>query len=270
MRTLQDVKTYEDYDFLDLGAGDGSSLSSFAKKMYGGRGLGIEFDKRKVEKAQAAKINVVLGDVLGLDSIPGKVKYTVCDNFLEHLPNRGVVESALGKAARVTQHFIYIRHPSFEDIDYLSSRGLKTYWSDWRGHTSMLSLSDIIQILHVHGIDLVQIYPVGRIYDSSDPSILPLSAPIDQHEYEKSHGPKPANLKFDREIFHAYDIVGMIPGSHNKRMPVLRYKDRLGSKGRPDVSQFYSSGSSLRLLKRIARNRVTNRLRTKLRGLVAP
>jgi len=175
LRTIHDIKTLDDYDFLDLGAGEGRSIQSCANKI-GGRGLGIELNKTKVERAQKAGIEVVLGTSLDLDKIPGKVDYVVCDNFLEHLPSKNDVREVIKKASLVTRKFIYIAHPSFEDIDYLKDKGLKTYWSDWYGHKSMLTLSDMIEILNECGIDWIQVKPVYKISDSDDERILPIDA----------------------------------------------------------------------------------------------
>ncbi len=213
VRTLKDIETLDDYDFLDLGAGDGKSIVSFADKI-GGRGLGIELRRFKVEKAQELGRDVVLGNALQLDKLPGKVDYVVCDNFLEHLPNKKAVTNVLKKATAVTKKFIYISHPSFEDVDYLKAKGLKTYWSDWSGHTSMLTLSDIVEIFHECGVHWVQIFPVYHIKSSADARILPLDAGVDQFEYEAKHGPKPnPAIRFDRDVYYAYDIVGLIPGA---------------------------------------------------------
>ncbi len=233
--TLKDVKTLDDYDFLDLGAGDGKSLSSSATKI-GGRGLGIELREAKVEKAQELGNEVVLGNALELDKIPGKVDYVVCDNFLEHLPDKKAVSNVLKKATAVTRKFIYISHPSFEDVDYLKNLGLKTYWSDWHGHKSMLTLSEIVDILHDCGIHWAQIYPVYRIKNSNDNRIIPLKAGVDQFHYDhKKHGPKPKPaIKFDRDIYYCYDIVALVPGA-DSGLPTMHHADRKKLQNHPKI-----------------------------------
>lgn len=237
VKSILNIKTLDDYDFLDLGAGEGGSIQSSANKI-GGRGLGIELNQAKVEKAQKAGIDVVLGSALDLDKIPGKVDYVVCDNFLEHLPTKNDVREVLEKASKVVKKFIYIAHPSFEDIDYLKSKGLKTYWSDWRGHKSMLTLTDMIEIFHDCGIEWVQIKPVYRIKDSDDERILPLEAGVDQFSYESKHGAKPSpKIIFDRDIYYSFDIIGLTP-EYAKNLPKLDYVDRLNKQNHPIIKNW--------------------------------
>lgn len=234
LRTLKDVKTLDEYDFLDLGAGEGLSLASCEKKI-GGRGLGIEMKQAKVEKAQQSGVNVVLGNALHVSKLPGKVDYVVCDNFLEHLPDKETVLAMIKQASEVARKFIYIAHPSFEDIDYLKSLGLKTYWSDWTGHTSMLTLPDIVEILHECGIHWVQISPVYRIKNSDDPRIIPLDAGVDKFAYVPNYGPKPKPaIEFDRKIHYAYDIVGWL--DPDQKLPTMTYADRFNQQHHPAIT----------------------------------
>jgi SAM-dependent methyltransferase len=229
---LSHVTSFKKYDFIDLGCGDGASLVNFEKKI-GGRGLGIELNRRKVKKAQELGRNVVHGNALSLSKIPGKVDFVTCDNFLEHLLSHDEVEKMLEQAVKVARKFVYIRHPSFEDIDYLATLKLKTYWSDWRGHTAMLRVSDLVDMLFRQGIHALKVVPVGRIHDSGDGRVIPLDAPADQHDYVPGHGPKPdPAVAFDRQVYFAFDIVGVIPGAED-HAPELIYPDRLADSRRP-------------------------------------
>lgn len=232
LKLLGSIKNLNEYDFIDLGAGDGASLVNYEKKI-GGKGLGVDLDKVKVKKAAELGRNVVYGDALNLHKLSGKVDFVTCDNFLEHLLSFDEVEKMLEQAIKKSRKFIYIRHPSFEDIDYLSSLGLKTYWTDWRGHTSMLKIADIVSMLLKHGIQTFKIVPIYLVKNSKDTRVIPLNAPIDQHHYIHAHGPKPSPIKkFDREVYYAFDIIGIIPGAE-KHMPQLIYIDRLKHDGRP-------------------------------------
>ena len=231
LKTIKQIKTLSDYDFVDLGSGDGASLVN-NERIIGGKGFGIELDKKKVKKAVELDREVYLGSALDLHKIKGKVKFTTCDNFLEHLLSFDDVNSMLDQASRITEDFLYIRHPSFEDIEYLESKGLKTFWSHWHGHTAMLRVEDILKMLWELGIYNVKVVPVYKIKDSNDSKILPLSAPIDQHDYDESaHGKKP-KVSFDRDVYYAFDIIATMPGK-DTRMPTLEYKDRMNQTRHP-------------------------------------
>lgn len=198
MRSLADVDL-DDYDFLDFGAGHGNSLRR-CKELFGGRGLGIDIDRKKIAHAQEHGIEVVYGDIT---SLPRRklVTYVCMDNFLEHLPNFDVVRQMLEVATAVATDFLYIRHPSFEDEAYLAAIGLKQYWHDWTGHPSHVLLSDFCAMLKQLGARPFDMEFANPTFDSSDPSILPFSAPPDQHEYdEQLHGSKP-QVAFARPVY---------------------------------------------------------------------
>lgn len=205
---LEDVEPSE-YDFLDFGAGIGTPLER-CERLFGGRGLGIDIDRKKIRQAQQEGSEVVYGDIL---TLPRKklVRYVCMDNFLEHLPDFATARAMITVAAAVAEEFLYIVHPSFKDEAYLKALGLKQYWHDWTGHPAHLLLPNFVSMLREAGAPTMKIaYGGGKpIYDSNDPSILPLSAPVDQHHYEcEAHGPKPF-VKFDKPVFrqiriHAY------------------------------------------------------------------
>lgn len=214
MRTLKDV-SLADYDFLDFGAGDGASLLR-CEEMFGGRGLGIDNNPRKVEAAEERGVDVVLGDIT---TLPSKkiFRYVCMDNFLEHLPDLDTVRTMLSVASSVATDFLYIAHPSFEDEAYLRQLGLKQYWHDWTGHPAHILVSDFADLLAEVGAMPIDLAYIREAWDSDDPSILPLDAPKDQHRYDLDlHGPKPA-IRFERPIYwqiHITAYLGQYAGGH--------------------------------------------------------
>lgn len=186
--TLDDADISE-YDFLDFGAGTGASMQRCADK-FGGRGLGIDIDKRKIAEAQAAGEPVVVGDILQLPR-QKLVRYVCMDNFLEHLPDFDTAQRMIEVAAAVATDFIFIAHPSFEDEAYLRAIGFKQYWQDWTGHPSHLLVSDLTEMLNRAGARCLNIDFGESTRSTGHAWILPIDAPRDQHTYDATvHGPK--------------------------------------------------------------------------------
>lgn len=198
---------WSQFDFIDMGAGDGGSLKA-AEANIGGRGIGIEQNPEKVARARAAGASVVEGDIFALPDNT-RVRYVVFDNVLEHLPDLDHVRRAVESAATVATDFVYIRHPSFEDEAYLHSLGLTQYWTNWVGHPAHVPLSDFMRVFAAAGFASWAMHPVGRAVDSSDPTILPLGSDVDQFEYDyDKHGPK-THVVFTKPVYYAYDIVAL-------------------------------------------------------------
>jgi len=220
-------------DLLDLGAGTGRRIRAEAKQFASKHPIGIDRNARKVARAQERGLPVYCADFTALDpaDFPA-ARVVVFDNVLEHLPSVEAVEVALGRACEIASDVVYIRHPSFEDEDYLTSLGLKQYWTDWPGtHTAKIRLDDFRAMATRRGIDAVEVRAVKRARNSDDPTILPLAAPSNQHKqadergeyglYDAAlHGPKPT-VAFDRPVYFAFDLfffVGDAP-------PEIRYDD---------------------------------------------
>jgi SAM-dependent methyltransferase len=221
MRSIADVDI-TDYDFFDFGSGHGNSIRR-CEELFGGRGLGIDVDRKKIDSAQNRGVEVVYGDIM---TLPRRklVTYVCMDNFLEHLPNSDVLRQMLEVAVAVATDFLYIRHPSFEDEAYLAELGLKQYWHDWTGHPSHVLLSDFCAMLKQLKARPFDVEFASPIFDSSDPSMLPFSAPPDQHDYdERLHGPKPM-LTFGKPVYRQIRITAhlnlraIMPGSPEHRI----------------------------------------------------
>jgi hypothetical protein len=220
---LRNSKRAASVELLDLGCGAGGSLIS-ATRRFGVEGIGLERDPRFVAKGQEAGLPIYQGDVLELDDeqFPA-AKYVMLDNLLEHMPDLGAVEQVLGATCRIASRLVHVRHPSFEDETYLASIGLKQYWTDWPGkggHTAKVRLHEFVAMAARLGCYHVEIRPVGRLLDSNDSAILPISAPPDQHRTDPTdpavysldrHGPKPF-VAFDRPVYTAFDLLFLTSG----------------------------------------------------------
>jgi hypothetical protein len=112
----------------------------------------------------------------------------------------------LEKLARASRDFLFIRHPSFDDMEYLASFGLKFGWTDWESHTNMMKIDDFRRVFESLGWADYVIYPDLPIEDSSHKAVVPATAPRETYEYdEAAHGPKPA-VTFDHTLYGKYDI----------------------------------------------------------------
>jgi hypothetical protein len=143
----------------------------------------------------------------------------MCD-FLEHLHSKESAIDILERAGSIAKDFLFIRHPSFEDIDYLKAFGLKLDWTHWSGHKNMMLIEDFQQIFRSLGWNTFVVLPQKQILDSSHPAVVPFSAPIDTVRYDENlHGPKEL-VYFNKPVWTQFDIFVRL----NDRMNEERWK----------------------------------------------
>ena len=229
-------------DLLDVGSGRGAGIVNEARRFGARNPIGIERNAAKVSRAQAAGLPVFRADFDDLDPawFPSADVVTF-DNVLEHLPDAAAVERALGRAFAIASRLVYVRHPSFEHVDYLASLGVKQYWTDWSAHTARLRVDELVAIAARRGVHGVDVRPVMRALDSADRTILPLDAPPDQHKHawderavydETVHGPKPV-VAFELPVYFAFDVFFYV----SDQRPSIHYaRDAERELARPSVS----------------------------------
>lgn len=206
MHDLQEAFSSRSFDFVDFGSGTGESLLHY-ERASGCRGAGIEIRATKVEEAQAQGRAVFLGSIFDLPPTV-RARFVTADNVLEHLPTLADVERALAMAKEIASDFFLVRHPAFDDEDYLASFDLRPYWCNWHGHPSHVRLSDFAAMAARVGVSSWTVQPVGRILTTADDALIPLSAPIDQQRYDPAiHEPKRDEVELERAVYSAYDIV---------------------------------------------------------------
>jgi SAM-dependent methyltransferase len=136
----------------------------------------------------------------------------MCD-FLEHLPDEAAAGRVLKTFARAARHFLFIRHPSFDDVEYLRDLGLKLGWTDWSSHTNMMRTKDFRRLFAELGWGDYVIVPHGEILDSLHPAIVPLSAPINTEEHDDALFGRKPRIEFDPPVYAKFDIfVRLNPG----------------------------------------------------------
>jgi hypothetical protein len=201
------------YAFIDLGCGDGESIS-YCEGFFGlAPGVGFDISERKIEMARQRGHHVVHANVIQTNFPEQCVSFVTMMDFLEHLYSLDDAKTILQRAGLLARDFIFIRHPSFEDIEYLKRFGLKLDWTDWTGHRNMMTLADFENAFEELGWTQFSIMPRKQIFDSDHPAIVPLDAPTDTVRYDSSvHGAK-AIVHFGRPIWTQFDIIVRLPGS---------------------------------------------------------
>jgi SAM-dependent methyltransferase len=172
---------FAEYDFVDLGCSTGGSLKHCVRRFGVQRGIGVDNNAAKVAEAKAAGFDAVQADASRLD-LDRQVSFVSMMNFLEHLPSLEVVEQTIAAAARSARDFLYIRHPSFEGEELQESLGVRQFWWHWEHHPAHIHVADYCTMFERLGLNTYKIRYVGRIDDTSDPSIIPTSMPVNVNE----------------------------------------------------------------------------------------
>lgn len=193
------------YKFLDIGCKIGGSWGISSKFGFSPQeGIGIDVNEAHVQNARNKGLNAHLGDATNLDFPDGSFELVISNHVFEHLPSREHFDKAIQEALRVSNKWIYIAFPIFDHDEYLKELGLKTFYSDWTGHTCMVHLSELLEMFKGYKTELKLI---KRLEDSNAVEIHPLSSPIDQFDYNPDiHDPKPY-VKFDREIYREFGLT---------------------------------------------------------------
>jgi hypothetical protein len=196
------------YAFVDAGCGDGGSTSHLLRRFGRAPGLGLDYHQEYIDAARAAGLDAMFCNLLMHDLLlpENAVEFGAAMDVLEHLPTERDAVTVVERLAHVSRDFVFIRHPSFEDMEYLAGLGLKLNWTDWTDHSNMMTLDDYRRVFAEHGWTDYAIRPHMRYDDSSHGSVLPLGAPPDTVQYDpEAHGPKPI-VAFDRPVWGKFDI----------------------------------------------------------------
>lgn len=190
------------FDFVDFGCSNGQSMAFATSQLGAARGLGIDIDARKVEETRALGFEAVQYDLTELGGLPDVVSFCILSHFLEHLPGYPAAKRCIDAAIAASRDFVLIRHPWFDaDMD-LFLRGLKFYWSDWRGHTHHMRAFDVYRaVLRNEKVKEVRLLGRERIADSGHNTILPLSAALDRHHYDAARDGAKPEMAFDFPAF---------------------------------------------------------------------
>lgn len=194
------------FQFIDAGCSWGGSLAYCANRFKSSPGVGIDWSDYKVKEARAKGFSVIRANLVDEELPKRCVRFASMMDFLEHLPDPSTAVRIMQNLADASREFVFIRHPSFDYIEYLAEFGLKITWTDWVGHSNMMKIGDYQKFFKILGWNDYVIIPRMRIADSSHKAVVPIGAPTDTKEYdEKLHGPKPL-IHFDTPVYGQYDI----------------------------------------------------------------
>jgi hypothetical protein len=192
--------------FIDFGSGFGDSIDCCEKAFGLGDGIGFDKSKRKFEGDKKAHSKVHYANIIDLELPKQCVKFCTMMDFLEHLPHMQIAKDMLNKAQEWADEFIFIRHPSFEDIDYLAQFGLKLDWTDWKGHSNMMTMDDFRGVFEEFGWKEYCIIPRRQILSSQHKHIVPISAPTDTTAYNAAEHGKKAIFTFQKPVYAQFDL----------------------------------------------------------------
>ncbi len=194
------------FAFIDAGCAAGGSIDHCQRRFGRGRGLGLDWYGTDLETARKGGFAVAHCDLTSVEIPPRCVAFTSFLDFLEHLRDEGAARKILEKFARASRDFLFIRHPSFDDMEYLAGLGLKLYWTDWTGHSNRMRIGDFRRLFESLGWRDYVIQPDFPIADSRHPAVVPATAPPDTQGYDQAtQEPKPF-IPFDRVLYGKYDI----------------------------------------------------------------
>lgn len=211
LELLTNALAEDTYEFIDLGCGSGESIGKCVKQFSALGGIGVDISDEKISRARDAGYTAFCADVTKARLPEKSVRFCTMLDFLEHLENQHEAELIIEQAKAIARDFLYIRHPSFENINYLKNLDLKITWTDWSegeyfGHSNMMTLEDFDDVFR--SLDLLEyvVVPQNQILDSSHQCVLPLSAPTNTTRYSETlHGHKPLKF-FDRPLWSQFDI----------------------------------------------------------------
>jgi hypothetical protein len=195
-----------EFAFVDGGCGVGGSIDYCERIFKLGRGIGFDSSPQKVAAAVAAGRVAYEADVRTIELPARSVAFATFLDFLEHLPDVGTTRAVLENLVPVARDFFFIRHPNFDEIDYLRTLGLKLDWTDWRGHRNKMPLAELVGLITSLGLPRPVVFGQKPIADSMHPAMVPLDAPLDTVGYDANvHGPK-ALVRFERPIYAQFDV----------------------------------------------------------------
>jgi len=194
------------YAFIDAGCAAGRSIEHCQRRFERGRGLGLDWYGPDLDIARNSGLAVAQCNLATLELPRACVSFVSMVDFVEHLPDVAATRRLLETCGAAARDFLFIRHPSFDEMEYLHGLGVKMTWTDWPCHTNMMRMVDFERLFAEMGWTDYTIRPHLPLLDSMHPAMVPLCAPPDTQAYDAAaHGPKQA-IAFERPIYGKFDL----------------------------------------------------------------
>lgn len=192
--------------FLDVGCKTGGSFSVAQRYGYDlSQGLGIDTREHHIEEFISKGYKGMIADATNIPFPDNSFELVIFSHVLEHMKNEEDGKKALNECLRVSSNLIFISLPFFDEDEYLNSLGLKTFYSDWTGHTNKVHLKTLTEEW-LKGY-AYEIWVKKHLKTSMESEIIPISAPKDSHDYDPDlHGEKP-NIIFTKDIWREYELL---------------------------------------------------------------
>ncbi|MCB0336479.1 MAG: hypothetical protein KDD62_09235 [Bdellovibrionales bacterium] len=206
LETIKRLKT-NSYQFIDFGSTGTSSLRFCQEHFAVTPGFMLDSRPDKFEIIGSIPFDRASWNEFNGMKLPFKcVPFASMLYFLQQLPNLESILVALEHAAWAAQDFIFIRHSSFEDVEYLARLGLRLGWTAKPDQINPFRIEELQKIFKTMEFESYSVFARNPVPGSRCIEVLPIDAPCNDSEYDHStHGEK-VRLNFDRPVYREFDI----------------------------------------------------------------
>lgn len=197
------------FDFVDFGTHRGGGIR-WGEHLGGTRGLGIELDATRAQRALDQGIPVYTGDIATFPTAGLRFRFAVCRHVLEHLPNEYVVGFVLWRLAQICTDFIYIEQPIFDYADELGEQGLTLAHMTMRSHTCRVSTEQLLRIVEGVGIPAYAQGRIRPIRNSSSPWVHVAGAAENRSRWQEGVDPPRPELEFDPPLYRDLIVIAAL------------------------------------------------------------
>ena len=174
--------------FIDIGCSKGDGML-FYEKSLGLKGLGVDIDEEKIKIARDRGLTAVKANIFDFkqrDVVP----LVTLSHVIEHITTRAEIRSLVKHSCRLAADTVVIKQPFF-DCDYLLfKKGLKTTYSHWSGHRTLLGIPQLAYIFREckerNLIISWEIYGNDQIESSESDYVTCIKAPMNTTKHSTS------------------------------------------------------------------------------------
>ena len=197
------------FDFVDFGTHRGGGIK-WGERLGGARGLGIELDPDRAQRALDDGFPVYTGDVATFPTTGLSFRFAVCRHVLEHMPNEYVVGFVLWRLAQICTEFIYVEQPVFDDAERLEQQGLTLTQMTMRSHTCRLSIERLLRIVEGVGISAYAQGRVRPIRSSANPWVHVAGAAENRSRWQEGVDPPKPEVEFDPPLYRDLIVIAAL------------------------------------------------------------